>query len=119
MLLAVLITGDPSITNNGWLSLDNEAAPLTLMFTVEPATPVELIFTPDTLPERAFKTFSWGTLSRASPPTSLTEYPKDFFSLEIPRAVTTTSSNCSDEVAMVTFRVDWLPTTTSFVSIPK
>src|SRR5690606_31769859 len=105
MLLAVLITGEPSITNKGWLSLDNEAAPLMFMFTVEPAPPVELMLTPDTLPESAFTTFSCGTLSKASPPTSLTEYPKDFFSLEIPKAVTTTSSNCSEEVDKVTLRV--------------
>ena len=118
MLFNVLITGTPSTTKRGWLSLLREVAPLITMLTDDPVPPVELMTTPDILPASELITFSWATLIMSSPSTFPTENPSDFSSRVIPSAVTTTSSNLSMlsiSSMLITFRP---PTTTSWVSYP-
>src|SRR4028119_705780 len=92
-LFRLFDTGTPSITKRGWLSLDKEVAPRMTTLTEEPTPLVWLITTPGTLPARPFSTFSWVTLVIEAPSTLPTEYPSDFCSRLIPRAVTTISFN--------------------------
>ncbi len=75
------------------MSVLSELAPRITILTDEPVPPVELMVTPATLPDIEFNTFSLTTLVSSSPSTLAIEYPKDFSSLAIPNAVTTTSLN--------------------------
>ncbi len=80
-----------------------EVAPLITILTDEPAPPVELIDTPETFPAIEFRIFSWATLVISSPVTLLTEYPSDFSSRLIPKAVTTNSSSVSISSSILIF----------------
>src|SRR5690606_31236357 len=71
-LLSVLAIGTPSTTNKGWLSLLNELAPRITILTEDPAPPVWLMVTPDTSPDKEFKTFSCATRLMSLPATSPT-----------------------------------------------
>ena len=59
----------------------------------EPNDPACDICNPATLPESEFARLLSLIVFTLSPATSVTAYPNDFFSLEIPRAVITTSSS--------------------------
>ncbi len=54
--------------------------------------PLDIICKPEILPDKALNAFV-GLVSKASPDTPCTAYPKAFFSLGIFNDVTTTSSN--------------------------
>ena len=118
MLFNVLITGTPSTTKRGWLSLLREEAPLITMLTDDPVPPVELMTTPDIFPASELITFSWATLIKSSPSTLPTENPSDFSSRVIPSAVTTTSRKTSTLSTSSTLIILRPPTITSWVSYP-
>src|SRR5690606_21126284 len=115
-----LFMGTPSTTIKGWLSPVKELFPLKTILE-ELAGPLLPLITcrPATLPERALERLVSRDSTKSPPFISCKAYPNDFFSLLIPKAVTTTSPNCSASSSMETLMADCPPTTTSLVLKPK
>src|SRR5690606_9834126 len=110
--------GTPSTTIRGWLSPVKDVNPLNTIFEEE-AGPLEPLTTckPATLPVKALAMlFSLASVN-ASPLMSWKENPRDFFSLFIPIAVTTTSSILLASCSNSTLRVGPL-TSTSLGAYP-
>ena len=77
-----------------------------------------MICTPEAFPDRTLATSPVGLFSISSPAISATAYPRAFFSLLIPCAVTTTSSKVLDSDTIVTLIMLSLPTDRVTVVIP-
>ena len=88
-----MLIGIPSTTISASELPPIELLPRIVTLDPDPKDPDEEICKPATLPVRELARLLSLIVLRLSPATSVTEYPKDFFSLEIPSAVITTSSN--------------------------
>ena len=93
----------PSTTNSGWLFPRNDELPLIVILVAEPGAPLVLLMsTPGTLPSSDFRR-SGSDFCRVSSDVMLaTEYPRDLSALDIPIAVTTTSSNPRTSISKLT-----------------
>ena len=99
----VLSYGTPSTTKRGWLFPKNEELPLMVIRVALPGIPVDcLISTPGILPESDLKRSGSEFCRVDSESTCETAYPNAFVLLEIPTAVTTTSSRPIASVCKVT-----------------
>ena len=93
------LIGTPSTTIRAWFIPFTELLPLNVILEPDPIVPELVIFKPATLPIREDAMLLSLIVFISSPETSVTEYPSDFFSLEIPKAVTTTSSRALSETS--------------------
>jgi len=111
----------PSTTKRGWLSRPSlaELPPRMIMVEPEPAEPPDWVtLTPATLPARELITLVCLFFNNSSAPTSVTENPRAFLSFLIPRAVTTSSSNATEDTVMVTSMMERLLICSATLSNP-
>ncbi len=87
------LIGIPSTTIKACVFPPSELLPRITILDEDPKDPDWETCKPATFPEREFARLLSFIVFTLSPDISETAYPKDFFSLDIPRAVTTTSSN--------------------------
>ena len=100
-----LLIGIPSTTYSGWLFPSIDEYPLIITLADPPIVPLFFICAPATWPDNELIKFTSFIVARLSPSIVWVAYPRDFLSLEIPKAVTTTSSIIIPSV-IVTFTED-------------